>query len=147
MRTSPKCTYDPLDIIPFAYCYTNYWLINANTNISSPSITTNLSVLMPNIVTDNLATNAPKEATVKYLTITIALVIMDPYKPEALMRFTAPVSLNGLLAMAVALIGTTTPLYFVNTGFIMANGLYKDCKTAPKMATVNSSWRAAYLYD
>jgi len=59
---------------------------------------------------------------------------MDPYEPEALMRFTPSVFLNGLSSKADTLIDTTTSLNFVNKEFVnMANGFYKYCKTAPKM--------------
>jgi hypothetical protein len=58
---------------------------------------------------------------------------MDPYKAEALMRFTVSVSLNGLSTKIDNLIGTAASLNFVSKEFVMANGFYKYCKTAPKM--------------
>jgi hypothetical protein len=60
--------------------------------------------------------------------------VMDPYEAEALMRFNATVSLNGLSAKADTIIDTTTSLNFACKDFVMANCFYKDCKTAPKLA-------------
>ena len=42
-------------------------------------------------------------------------------------------SLNGLSVKADTLIGTSTSLNFVSKEFGLANGVYKDCKTVPKM--------------
>ena len=50
------------------------------------------------------------------------------------MWFNTSVSLNGLSAKVNTLIDTTASLYFVSKEFVMANGFYKDCKTAPKIA-------------
>jgi hypothetical protein len=60
MRTSPIGTYDPPHLIPSAWVI-NYWLIDANTPVLSPMITTSVGVLKPNIVTTNLETNATIE--------------------------------------------------------------------------------------
>jgi len=50
MRTSPTCTYDPLDLIPSTWPI-NFWLlIYANTYALSPLLTTNVSNLKPSIV-------------------------------------------------------------------------------------------------
>ena len=97
MRTSPTRTYDPRDLIPSTWVI-NYRLINANTHLLSPMLTTNVSVLKPNIVTSNLETNATIEyAADKHLSTTTILVIMDSYELEALMRFTnKSIHLNGL---------------------------------------------------
>ena len=62
------------------------------------------------------------------------MVVMDPYEAEALMRFNAPVVLNGLSTKADTLIGKTTSLNFASKEFVLANGFYKGCKTAPKLA-------------
>ena len=63
-------------------------------------------------------------------------VILDPYKPGALMRFTASTFLNGL-DKAHTLVDTTTSLKFDSKAFVMANNFYKDCKTAPKIRVAN----------
>ena len=59
---------------------------------------------------------------------------MNPYDAKALMRFNATVVLNGLSNKADTLIDTAASLKFVSKEFAMANGFYKDCKTAPKLA-------------
>ena len=59
-------------------------------------IITILGVIKPNIVEADLETNTTIEVADTYLWTTIALVIMDPYEPEALIRFNASISLNGL---------------------------------------------------
>jgi hypothetical protein len=41
---------------------------------------------------------------------------------------------NGLSAKADALIDTAASYNFVSKEFVMANGFYKYCKTAPKLA-------------
>jgi len=81
-----------------------------------------------------LETNATIEAACKYLSTTNVLISMDPYEVEALMRFIASVSLNGLSAKANALIDTSVSLNIFSKKFVMANGFYKDCTIAPKMA-------------
>jgi hypothetical protein len=58
MRTSPTCTYGPLDLIPFAWAIYYWLIIDANTHVLSSIITTNVGVLKPNIVTSNLESNA-----------------------------------------------------------------------------------------
>jgi hypothetical protein len=50
------------------------------------------------------------------------------------MRFNGTIVLNGLSAKADTLIYTTASLYFVSKEFVVANGFYIDCKTAPKLA-------------
>jgi hypothetical protein len=63
-----------------------------------------------------------------------ALVIMNPYEAEALMRFTAVVSYNGLSSKVYTLIYTAASLNFVSKDFVVTNGFYKDCKTVPKLS-------------
>jgi hypothetical protein len=58
---------------------------------------------------------------------------MDPYEVEALMRFTASVSYNGLSSKAYTLIDTSASLDFISKDFVVTNGFYKDCKTVPKL--------------
>jgi len=132
MRTTLVGINDPPVLIPSAPAI-DYWLIDADTPVLLPWITTNVGVLKPRIVTANLETNAAMEVADKYLSVAVALVIMDPYDPGALTRFTALISLNGLTTKADALIDTTTSLNFVSKEFVMANGFYKDCKTTPKL--------------
>jgi len=62
------------------------------------------------------------------------MVVIDPYRVEAPMRFNATVFLNGLSAKADTLIDTSASLKFLSKNFVMANGFYKDYKTAPKLA-------------
>jgi hypothetical protein len=92
----------------------NYWLIDANTHVLSPLITTNVGVVKPNIVTTNFETNAAIQAIDTYLSTTIALVFMEPYALDDLMRFTASVSLNGLTTKTNYGIDTPVALSFVN---------------------------------
>ncbi len=68
------------------------------------------------------------------MSTTNAFVIMDPYQVEALMIFTAIISYKELSSRAHTLIDTTSSLNFVSKEFVMANGFYKDCKTAPKLS-------------
>jgi hypothetical protein len=109
-------------------------LIDTNTHVLSPIITTNVGVLKPNIIPANLETNAAIETTNTYLSTTTSLVIMGPYESEALMRFTTSVFFYGLSPKANTLIDTSASLNFVSKEFVMANGFYKDCKTAPLLA-------------
>ena len=88
MRTSPTCTYDPPDLNISAWI-TNFWLIDANTRVFSPQLTSNIGVIKPNSNIAILETNVTIEAEDKKLSASIALVIMDPYEPQALMRFIA----------------------------------------------------------
>ena len=62
------------------------------------------------------------------------MVIMDPYVEEALLRFIAMLSCNGLSFKADTLIDTGASLNFVRKEFVMANGSYKGCKTIPKLS-------------
>jgi hypothetical protein len=71
-------------------------LIDANTPVLSPLLATNVSNLKPSIVKIESELKAAIETADENLSITIALVIMDPYEAEALMRFTAVVTYNGL---------------------------------------------------
>jgi len=70
-------------------------LIGANTPILSPLLPTNVIKSKPNIVTTELTPHAVIEAANKHLPATIALLIMNPYEAEGLMRFTTTVSYNG----------------------------------------------------
>ena len=92
---------------------------------------TSVNTLEPNIVTTQLEANAAIHAANKYLSATIAMVVMDPYEAEALMRFNATVVFYGLSAKVDNLIDTATSLNFVSKEFVMANSCCKDCKTAP----------------
>ena len=53
MRTPPKGTYDSPYLILSAWVI-NYWLIDANTHVLSPSMPTNVVILKPDIVTTNM---------------------------------------------------------------------------------------------
>ena len=50
-------------------------------------LTTNVGNLKPDIVTTELKNEAATEAADDYLLVAAAMVIMDPYEAEALMRF------------------------------------------------------------
>jgi hypothetical protein len=109
-------------------------LIDANTHVLSPLTNTSVNTLKPNIVITQLGPNEAIKAANKYLSASTNVVVMDPYKAKALMRFNATIVLNGLSAMADTLIDTSASLNFVSKKFVMADGFYKDCKTAPKLA-------------
>ena len=49
MRTSSTCTYDPPDPLPSTWP-NNFWLIDANTPVLLPLLTTNVSNLNLNVV-------------------------------------------------------------------------------------------------
>ena len=133
MRTTPTGTYEPSNIITSAWVI-NYWLIDANTLVLSPLLNTSVNTLKPNIVTTQSKANKALKAANKYLSASIAMVVMDPYGAKSLMRFNATIVLNGLSTKADTLIDTTSSLNFVNKEFVMANGFYKDYKTASKLA-------------
>ena len=58
--------------------------------------------------------NASIEAASTYLSAAFAMVVMDPYEAEALMRFNAKNIFNGLLAKNDTLIDTAASLNFVS---------------------------------
>ena len=142
MMTSPTCTYDPPDLIPSTWPII-FWSIDANTQELSPLPTANVSNLKPNIARIESKPEAAIETSYENfstapqnLSTLTALVIMNPYEDEALMRFTASVSQNGLSSYANTLIDTATSLNFVSKGCVVTNGFYKDCKTdvVPKLS-------------
>ncbi len=133
MRTSPIGTYDLPDLMPSTWPI-NFWLIVANTPVLSPLLITNVSNLKPNIVRIESKPKAALETTNENISTTIALLIMKPYEAEALMRFTAFVSYDGLSSKANTLIDTAASLNFVSKDFFVTNGFYKDCKTVPKLS-------------
>ena len=133
IRTTPTGAYEPPDIITSAWVI-NDWLIDANTRVLSPLMNTSVNTLKPNIVTTQLEGNEAIKALNKYLLAATAMVVMDPYEAEALMRFNATVVLNGLSAKADTLIDRAASLNFVSKEYVADSGFYKDCKTAPKLA-------------
>ena len=133
MGTTPIGTYELPDIITSAWVV-NFWLIDANIHVLSPLTNTSVNTLKPNIVTTQLEANEVIKAANTYLSALTAMVGMDPYEAEALMRLNAIVVLNELSAKTDTLIDATTSLYFVSKEFVMVNVFYKDCKTAPKLA-------------
>ena len=94
MRNSSTCTYDP-DITRSAWVINN-WLIDAITHVLSPLMNTSVNTLKPNIITTQLEANEAIKAANKYLSVATAMVVMDPYEAEALMRFNATIIFNGL---------------------------------------------------
>ena len=138
MRTSPTCTYDPLYLFP-STSPINFWLIDANTPVLSPLLTTNVSHLKPNIAKAKLEPKLAIETTDENLSTSNVLIIIYPYEVEALMRFTASLSCNELSSKADTLIDTAVSLNFVNKNCVMTNGFYKDCKTIPKLSILVAS--------
>jgi hypothetical protein len=90
--------------------------------------------LKANIVTTQLEANAFIEATNKYLSVAIGMVVIDPYEAKALMHFNAILFLNELSSKQHSLIDTTISFNFMGKELFMANCLYKDGKTAPMLA-------------
>ena len=68
------------------------------------------------------------------MSTTKALVIINPYDAEALMRFTASVSCSGMSSKVDTLIDTSTSLNFITKDFVTTNGFYKDCTVVPKLS-------------
>jgi hypothetical protein len=132
-RTSPTGTYVPSDLLPSIWHVINFWLIDASTPVLSPLLTTNVSNLKPSIVKIEQELEATIETADENLSTAAFLVIMDPYEAEALMKFPASVSYNGLLSEADTLIDIATSLNFVSKDFVVTNGFYKGCKTVPKL--------------
>ncbi len=91
----------------------NFWLIDASTPVLSPLLTTNVINLKPNIVETESKSEATIETANESLPTTAALVIMNPYEAEALVKFTASVSYDGLSSKADTLVDTVTSLHFV----------------------------------
>ena len=100
----------------------------------SPPLTTNVSNLKPNIVRIEPELEAAIETADENLSTATTLIIMDPYEAEALMRFTASISYNGVSSEADTLIETTASLNFVSKDFVVTNGFYTDCKTVLKLS-------------
>jgi hypothetical protein len=105
MRTSPTCTYVPSDLLPSIWPI-NFWLIDANTPVLSLLVTADVRNLKPSIVIIEAELEAAIETADENFSTTASLVITDPYKTEALMRFNAVVSYNGLSSEAYTLIDT-----------------------------------------
>ena len=105
MRTSPTGTYDPPDLIPSTWSII-FWLIDVNTPVLSPLLTTNVGNLKPNIVRVKLEPEAAIKAVDENISTTSALVIVNLYEAEVVIRFTASVSYNGLSSTADTLIDT-----------------------------------------
>ena len=99
MRTSPTGTYVPSDLLPSIWP-DNFWLIDANTSVLSPLLTTNVNNLKPSIVETESKFEAAIVTTEESLPTAAALVIMTSYEAEALMRFTVSVSYDDLSSKA-----------------------------------------------
>ncbi len=132
MRTTPTGTYDPPDLIPTVWPII-FGLIDASTPVLSPLLNTYASNLKPKVVTNELNPQVAIKVEDESLPTT-ALVIMDPYQAEALMRFSATLSYKELSSKTDTLIDTVASLEFFSKEFVMANGFYKDCKIAPKLS-------------
>ncbi len=111
-----------------------FWLIDGSTPVLSPLLHIDASNLKPNVVTTKLKPEVAIKVEDESLLRATALFIMDPYQVEALMRFKATVSYKELSLKADTLIDTSASLNFVSKDFVMANGFYKECKTAPKLS-------------
>ena len=103
----------------------NFWLIDASTPVLSPLLTTNVNILKPSIAETKSKFEAAIETVNESLPTSVALVIMNPYEVEALMRFTASVSYDGLSSKAETHIDTAASLNFVSKDFVVSNGFYK----------------------
>ena len=125
MRTSPTGTYVPSDLL-LSIWPINFWLIDANSPVLSPLLATNVSNLKPNIVKIESKSEATTQIVDENLSTATALLIINPYEAEALMRFTASVSYNGLSSEADILIETADSLNIVSKGFVVTIGFYKD---------------------
>ncbi len=113
MRITPTYTYDPHDLSTYAWVV-NFRLIDANTHVLSPSMTTNVHDLnpKPSIASLKLKSKTSIEATNKHLSAASAMVIMDPYEATTLMRLNASLTYNGFPSTADTLIDTATLLTF-----------------------------------
>ena len=90
--------------------------------------------LKPKIVKVESKPEATIEIADENLSTSTALVVMNPYEAEALMRFIASVSYNGLSSKTDTLIDTAASLNFVSKNFVVTNGLYKDDKIVPNLS-------------
>jgi hypothetical protein len=132
MRTNLTSTYDPIDLISTAWPI-NFLLMDASTPALSPLLNIDAKNVKPNVATNELKTEAVIKAEDEYLSTSASMVIMDPYKAEALLRFTARMSYNDVFSEANTLIDTAASLNFVSKEFVMAYGIYKECKTVLKL--------------
>ena len=105
----------------------------------SPLLTTTVSNSKSNIVKIEVEPETTVEIVDENLSTTTALVIMNPYEAEALLRFTASVSYNGLSSESHTLIDTIASLNLVSKDFVVTNGFYKDCKTVPMLSIREAS--------
>ncbi len=76
---SPTGTYVPSDLLPSIWLV-NFWLIDANTPVLSPLLTTNVNNLKPNIVKIEVEPDTSVEIVDENLSTTTALVIMNPFE-------------------------------------------------------------------
>ena len=106
MRTARTCTYDPPDIKK-ATCVINYWRIDADTHVPSPSTVSNVCILRSNIVSTKLKAKLYKQLIDMSHQF---FSVIDPYKAETLVRFTPSAFLNGLFSKADTLIDTAASL-------------------------------------
>jgi hypothetical protein len=78
MRTSPTGTYAPSDIL-LSVLPINFWLIDANTPVLSPSLTANVSNLKPNILKNESEPEAAAEIVDEHLSTATTLVTINPF--------------------------------------------------------------------
>jgi hypothetical protein len=83
MKTSPTGIYVPSNLLPSIWLV-NFWLVDANTPVLSPLLTTNVRNLKPSIVKIEPKLEVANETADENLSAAAALVIMDPYEVEAL---------------------------------------------------------------
>jgi len=125
----------------------NYRVIDADTPIiaPSPTIVSTTTTFINAIPIDNSIENTKSEATIeavyRYLSATIALVVMNPLENHSRMRFTQEI----LTSKANTLIDTATSLNFMSKKLLNANEFYKYCKAAPKIVVKAANKRAANL--
>jgi len=108
----------------------NYWIIDKDTPVGVPS-THVQSVSSPIDITN--ITNQSDIAS-HWLPSAVALTIMDPNKPELLMKLPISIEYDSLRYDASVLIDSTATLNFVSQEFFFRNGLVGKCVRGPKIA-------------
>jgi hypothetical protein len=87
------------------------------------------------------------ETTDEHVSATIALVVMNQLENHSLMRFTIAVLEENLASKAGTLIDTAASLNFASKKFLNANGLYKYCKAALKLAVRVATEQLTHLNE
>ena len=105
-----------------------------STTTQAPLSTTKQNSLPTSSIASNIVDPDAFQAADRWFTDSAAMVVMDPYKPKALMRVNVTVSHdNDMNATADAIIDTSATLNFVNLHYLQLYGLTKHCKAVPKV--------------